>query len=138
MDMYGQSGDLSKDLRPNVSQAAGAVSEVNRVRQKGRKREVASDAAWSDALAESMGSAKAAESPALEERVCAVEEVIREEAAGPVSGETSSRGRGDAEALDSMMKEIRRMAEEPEKLLESHLGVFTEPAPPGKILNSRG
>jgi hypothetical protein len=43
-----------------------------------------------------------------------------------------------AEEINGMMDEIRRLSEDPERLLESHLGIFTEPAPPGKMLDSRG
>ncbi|GHV27138.1 hypothetical protein FACS1894167_01630 [Synergistales bacterium] len=40
--------------------------------------------------------------------------------------------------FDEMVAIIRGMILEPEKLLESHLGVFIEPAPPGKVLNAQG
>jgi hypothetical protein len=33
---------------------------------------------------------------------------------------------------------IRKMADNPEKLFESHLGIFVNPTPPGKLLNSQG
>jgi hypothetical protein len=42
------------------------------------------------------------------------------------------------EEFDEMVAVIRGMILEPEKLLESHLGVFINPAPPGKVLNAEG
>jgi hypothetical protein len=33
---------------------------------------------------------------------------------------------------------IRKFADDPEKLVESHLNLFTDPAPPGRMLNSQG
>ena len=52
----------------------------------------------------------------------------------------TSRGKSlpRADEIDGMMNEIRRLTDEPERLLESHLGIFTEPAPPGKLINSQG
>ena len=55
-------------------------------------------------------------------------------------GEWAYNGRElpDAGEIGNMMDDIRRRADEPERLLESHLGIFTEPAPPGKMLDSQG
>jgi len=44
----------------------------------------------------------------------------------------------EAGEVGVMMSEIRKLTDEPERLMESHLGVFTDPAPPGRVLNSRG
>lgn len=42
------------------------------------------------------------------------------------------------EDFERVILMIRRMADNPEKLIESHLNLFTAPAPPGKMLNSAG
>ncbi|MDR1471962.1 MAG: hypothetical protein LBS75_05510 [Synergistaceae bacterium] len=136
--MYGQPGDLPKNLRIDAFHEVPSVSEVNRVKKKGRKRGAVSDVAWKDALAESVCGASVGASETVEERAEVVEKAAWEEPPDSISPETVRRGGGDEAEFDSMLEEIRRMAEVPEKLLESHLGVFIEPAPPGKILNSRG
>ncbi|MDR1915872.1 MAG: hypothetical protein LBQ58_04770 [Synergistaceae bacterium] len=135
--MFGQSGDLSKDLRSNPSPVVSDASEVNRVKKKGRKRGVVSDLAWKDALTESMEGMRIDAPESVEDRAESVKEVYRDES--PDSGlRENTHTEGRKVEFDAMMKEIRKMAEDPEKLLESHLGVFTEPAPPGKILDSQG
>lgn len=50
----------------------------------------------------------------------------------PASFEESAR------TIEEILDEIRSFADRPEELLESHLLVFTNPAPPGKVWNSAG
>ncbi|MDL2263338.1 hypothetical protein LJC31_01655 [Synergistaceae bacterium OttesenSCG-928-I11] len=42
------------------------------------------------------------------------------------------------EDFQNVLHMIQRLADDPEKLVESHLNLFTDPAPPGKMLNSQG
>lgn len=42
------------------------------------------------------------------------------------------------EDFQNVLIMIQRFADDPERLIESHLNLFIEPAPPGKVLNSAG
>lgn len=42
------------------------------------------------------------------------------------------------EDFQNVLHMIQRLADDPEKLVESHLNLFIDPAPPGKMLNSQG
>ena len=42
------------------------------------------------------------------------------------------------EDFHNVLHMIQRLADDPEKLVESHLNLFIDPAPPGKMLNSQG
>jgi hypothetical protein len=119
--------------------AVNAVNAVNKVSKKGRKRASVNDVAWKEALSENM------EREGLEPIATKREETSTVEAPAitrqdDFPGDKTYRDKMalDANTIDDMMKEIRRLSDEPEKLLESHLSVFTEPAPPGKTLDSSG
>ncbi len=42
------------------------------------------------------------------------------------------------EDFQNVLLMIQKLADDPEKLVESHLNLFIAPAPPGKMLNSQG
>ena len=117
--------------------AVNAVNELNKVWEKGRKRRSVNDVAWRHALSEYIENGEIVITPDAK-RVKAMEPDA------PANDDMlPSRAERDkplprADEIDGMMKEIRKFTEEPERLLESHLGIFTEPAPPGKMLDSQG
>jgi ribosomal protein L31E len=118
--------------------AVNAVNAMNKVVDKGRKGRSVNDVEWRRALSEHMGREDVTITPQLEEAR------MPETYAAPRGDDTSNdRMARDkplpaADEINNMMEEIRRLTDEPERLLESHLGIFTEPAPPGRMLNSRG
>jgi hypothetical protein len=117
--------------------AVNAVKEVNKVWDEGRKRRLVNDVAWRHALSEYMENGEIAITPSTKQ----VKEP--ESYTAPRDDLPSDRVAQDkplpgTEEINGMMNEIRRLIDEPERLLESHLGIFTEPAPPGKMLDSQG
>ena len=117
--------------------AVNAVNELNKVWEKGRKRRAVNDVAWRHALSEYMENGDIAITPGANKMKAA------ESFAAPGDDMPGERVKRDkplprADEIDAIMKEIRKFIDEPERLLESHLGIFTEPAPPGKMLDSQG
>ncbi|MDR3075977.1 MAG: hypothetical protein LBU26_01650 [Synergistaceae bacterium] len=117
--------------------AVNAANALNKVWEKGRKRRSVNDVAWSHALSEYIENEDIAVTPALSGAKSPEQYAAPKDDA---PGERALHGRDlpDADEINSMMNEIRRLTDEPERLLESHLGIFTEPAPPGKMLDSQG
>jgi hypothetical protein len=117
--------------------AVNAVNELNKAWEKGRKRRAVNDVAWRHALSEYMERGDIEITPRLEGSDAT------ETRAAPQNETPGERAPRDEpppspKEISNMMEEIRRLTDEPERLLESHLGIFTEPAPPGRMLNSRG
>ena len=117
--------------------AVNAVNELNKIWETGRKRRVVNDVAWRHALSEYMENGNIAITTGVKNM-----EVVEPYAVpgDDMPGERMERDKPlpGADEIDGMMKEIRKFTDEPERLLESHLGIFTEPAPPGKMLDSQG
>jgi len=117
--------------------AVNAVNELNKVWEKGRKRRSVNDVAWRHALSEYMEYEGIAITPDTGQ-IKAPEPytTVREDMPDDRAARDKSLPRADE--IDRIMNEIRGLTDEPERLLESHLGIFTEPAPPGKMLDSQG
>lgn len=114
-----------------------AVAPLGRVERKRRKlRE--GDMIWREVLSETMGGIKVDRNEVAED----VTESSRNEPAETADPKgVSQRERsfdGSESEFESMMGEIRKMSDDPEGLIESHLSIFTDPAPPGRVLNSQG
>ncbi|MDR1482719.1 MAG: hypothetical protein LBI74_08850 [Synergistaceae bacterium] len=123
-------GELSVD-------AINAINSASRIESKGRKRKAISDANWEEVWLENL--AKYGIKAANE-----VGETAEALAAPPDADSAEDFPGDDAEptvfemGFEEMLTAIRKMADDPESLVESHLGVFTDPAPPGRMLNSQG
>ena len=117
--------------------AVNAADELNKVWEKGRKRRAVNDVAWKEALSEYMENGEIAITPATK-KVSTAEAYVAPSEDIPADRAERSMPAPNTEEIEVMMKEIRKFSDEPERLLESHLGIFTEPAPPGKMLDSQG
>ena len=117
--------------------AVNAVNELNRVWEKGRKRRLVNDVAWRRALSEYIQQEEMAISSDTH-RARAPEPSVMPGREGLRDLPERDEPLLEAGEVRVMMREIRKLTEEPERLLESHLGVFTDPAPPGRMLNSSG
>jgi hypothetical protein len=131
MDRHG--GDISPDIVVNP------LSSTRRVEKKGRKWGAVHDANWDEILRENLEKIGAK----VPEPVKKVDEAPSAE----IMPETKDdQGRdpdaeiiiNNEEDLEKIMRDIKKMADDPEKLVESHLGVFIEPVPNGKWVNSQG
>ena len=117
--------------------AVNAVNELNKVWEKGRKRRMVNDVAWRHALSEYMEHGDIAITKNTRQ-VKAPDAYAAPREDPPGDRGVSDKPLPEAKEIDGMMSEIRRLTDEPERLLESHLGIFTEPAPPGRMLDSQG
>ena len=131
---------LSESNRTQVDDliaAVNAVNELNRVWEKGRKRRVVNDVAWRHALSEYIENGEITITPSAKQiKTAEPYAAPREEM--PRKRAEQDKPLPNADEIDKIMKTIRKFSDEPERLLESHLGIFTEPAPPGKMLDSQG
>ena len=118
--------------------AVSAADELNKIWEKGRKRRVVNDVAWRHALSEYMENGEIANITQGTKSVAMAEPYIVPSEDIPLDRADRDKPLLSTEAIDGMMDEIRKFIDEPERLLESHLGIFTEPAPPGKMLDSQG
>lgn len=131
-------GNESNEYRSGLQvPPAGGVSPVRRIERK-RKKVREGDGVWRDILSETLAS-----EPALRSNpVGSLRESSEEDATPQAGQEPEFMGEHDFDGsereFESMIEEIRKMSENPEGLIESHLSVFTDPAPPGKLLNSQG
>jgi hypothetical protein len=123
-------------VEPSV-EAISAVDAANRIGSKGRKRRAISDAGWEEVWFENLEKYGIRATREIKE----TEETL----APAIEPETPEEFPKDAEQFtklemkfEEIITAIRKMADDPEKLVESHLGVFVDPAPPGRLLNSQG
>jgi hypothetical protein len=133
--MFEQNGGTQADDLIVAVQASGAAVKVW---QKGRKRAIVNDVAWREALAENMQRENV--SPVALKSGGADASRKPERLTPQPQDDFAPRGGSELEgtSLESILRRIRSLSDDPEKLLESHLGIFIEPAPPGKVLNSQG
>lgn len=113
----------------------GGVLPVRRIERK-RKKLREGDGVWRDVLSETLGSEHIAPPTRAEDSRESPEVGIPEQVEPelPVRRDFD----GSEREFESMIDEIRKMSDDPEGLIESHLSIFTDPAPPGKLLNSQG
>lgn len=122
-------------MLPHVGRIVTPPLEVRRAKKK-RRGEDALAAPWCEALAQVL------DAPT----VIPADEVGAERDASCERPDTPSDLPHAAEKLkidsaadfDRALGEIRKMADEPERLMESHLNVFLDPAPPGRLLSAKG
>ena len=116
----------------------GGISPVRRIERK-RKKLREGDGVWRDVLSETLGSEHIVP-PARVEDSREPSEVETPEQVEPALPELPTRRDfdGSEHEFKRMIDEIRKMSDDPEGLMESHLSIFTDPAPPGKLLNSQG
>ena len=123
-------GELSVD-------AINALNSANRIESKGRKRKAIPDENWEEVWLENLAKYGIKAAKEVGETAEALASALDAD-----SVEDFPENDGDLEGFemefDEMLTAIRKMADDPEKLVESHLGVFTDPAPPGRMLNSQG
>ena len=117
--------------------AVSAADELNKVWEKGRKRRAVNDVAWKNALSEFMENGEIAITPDTKQ-VKAAEPYAAPREDLPRERMERKEPLPRPDEIEGILKEIRKFTDEPERLLESHLGIFTEPAPPGKTLDSQG
>ena len=131
-----QWGDISPDMIVNP------LSSTRRVEKKGRKWGAVHDTNWDEILRENLEKI-GANAPEQVKQV----KIVDEAPSAEIMPETEDDHGHDLDAdivinneedLEKIMKDIKKMADEPEKLGESHLGVFIEPVPNGKWVNSQG
>ena len=117
--------------------AVNAVKELNKAWEKSKKHRAVDDVAWKHALSEYIDGEAMTITPHLKQMNAAEPHVARRRETA-AERPAPKKPLPAADEIDGLMKEIRKFTDEPERLLESHLGIFTEPAPPGKMLNSQG
>jgi hypothetical protein len=114
------------------------VSPTRRVEKKGRKWRTVQDPSWDEALRENLENVgvtapemfKKTEEFRGETRE-SPEQVVRRDREAELSINS-------AEDFEKVIGEIKKMADEPEKLVESHIKVFIEPVSNGRWVDSQG
>jgi hypothetical protein len=130
----GQSGDFSPQIIVNP------LSPTRRVEKKGRKWKPVHDESWEEILRENLETMGAPEAEPAKK----AGGIAEDGGASQAPAETPLPERNAEFAINSeadferVIMDIKKMADEPEKLVESHLGVFIEPVQPGKWINSQG
>jgi hypothetical protein len=127
MDRRGDAPEIS--VNPLLS--------TRRVEKKGRKWRAVQDPSWDEALRENL------------EKIGAVapETIKKTQEFKGNAGETPGNFQSahdteltinSAEDFEKVIDEIKKMADDPEKLVESHIKVFLEPVSNGKWVDSQG
>jgi hypothetical protein len=129
-----QWGNLSPDLIVNP------VSPTRRVEKKGRKWSSPHDTSWEEVLREKLEKegVSAPEAVKLPDDAQPVLVVDVQESPGEKHDHSAKLTINSEEEFLKVIDDIKKMADDPEKLVESHLGVFIEPVPAGKWVNSTG
>lgn len=128
--MSGYYGNIPPEIQ---SESGVSAYRVKRIRRKDRVRPLGEDSEWEEVLKENLETVNV-DAPAA----------VRNEPAPPVSQTEREepppvrRSVGEQPEPEELMRQIRTLADDPEKLLESHLGIFTAPVSNGKLLNSKG
>jgi hypothetical protein len=120
-----------------TTQALNTAINAGRIESKNRKRRAQSDADWKEVWLENLEKFGIRRSGDLNKVDEAQTRRVDPEIANTPAGSVGKLSTTEMK-LEEVVSLIRKMADNPEKLLESHLGVFVEPAPPGKLLNSQG
>jgi hypothetical protein len=120
--------------------AIASVAPSRRIERKGKKKSAVLGN-WREIFLEKLAEADMAE-------VMTVESVRKDEAqrSEPIEESPLIVRMRDGKRLtieteedfQDVLRMIKRLADDPEKLVESHLNLFTDPAPPGRMLNSQG
>ncbi|MDR3280669.1 MAG: hypothetical protein LBT23_09150 [Synergistaceae bacterium] len=119
------------------TQAVNTHGDTSRIESKNRKGKAQSDSAWREVWITNLEKYGIGE----------IEDIKNESEPQSAQIESSSpndfpiekrKHKATEEELGEILLAIREMADNPEKLFESHLGIFIDPTPPGKVINSRG
>jgi hypothetical protein len=128
-----QGSDISPDIVVNP------LSSTRRVEKKGRKWGAVHDTNWDEILRENLEKIGAnAPEPVKKVDEAPSAEVVSESGDDQGHSLDAEITINNEEDFENIIKDIKRMADDPEKLIESHLGVFLEPVPNGKWVNSQG
>lgn len=132
----GKVSDMDR-IGESSTRAVPPVSKSTRVETKRRKGRAVRDPRWEDALRENIAGVDASSERRGEE-----EQNPREKTEGQAETTRTplqnDEQRGRKEDFEALIEEIKKMADHPEKLLDSHSSIFTEPVPPGKWVDSQG
>jgi hypothetical protein len=123
-------GELSVD-------AIDAINAANRIGSKGRKRKAISDTNWEEVWLENLAKYGIRATREVKETDEALSSAFESDSVEDFPQDAGEPAEFKME-FEEMITAIRKMADDPEKLVESHLGVFVDPAPPGRMLNSKG
>ncbi|MDR0648695.1 MAG: hypothetical protein LBF92_05115 [Synergistaceae bacterium] len=114
------------------------VTPLRRVEKKGRKWRAVPDASWDEAFRENLEKVGVSAPEALrktEEFRGGADDAALWDAPRDQGAELTIES---AEDFEKVIGEIKRMADEPEKLIESHIKVFIEPVSNGRWVDSQG
>lgn len=136
---------MSANQSDTYFQALDAVvplSPVRRIERKGKKKSTILGE-WREIFMEKlagvdMTGVMTVESVDSSKKSAAVDEQFAEPALVIRAADGTRLVIETQEDFERVLVLIQRLADEPERLLESHLNLFIEPAPPGKVLNSAG
>ncbi|MDR1514687.1 MAG: hypothetical protein LBS45_03250 [Synergistaceae bacterium] len=114
------------------------VSPVRRVEKKGRKWRAIQDSSWEDTLRENLEKVGVTAPETLKK----TEEFRGETQESPEPSvqrdHETELSINSAEDFEKVIGEIKKMADDPEKLIESHIKVFIEPVSNGRWVDSQG
>lgn len=119
------------------TRAVPPVSGPARVETKRRKGRVVPDPLWEEALRDNIEGVDALSGRRGEEGQNPEEKAERNVPAARASVQDDERDKRE-EDFEALIEEIKKMADNPEKLMDSHSAVFTEPVRPGKWVDSQG
>jgi hypothetical protein len=126
-------GDSTSEIMVNP------LSPIRRVEKKGRKWRALDDPSWDETFRENLEKVgvKPPEAPKRVEEFNGEtqEQIPPEELPIDRDAELTINSRED---FEKVLGEIKKMADDPEKLVESHIKVFIEPVSNGKWIDSQG
>lgn len=134
-------GVNQSDLQSYPIDAIAPLSPVRRIERKGKKKSPTLGS-WREIFMEKLAGVGLASVVSVEESSAddvSVDDGLRPE---PAVTLRSADGRTivveTEEDFRRVLAMIQHLADDPIMLLESHLNLFIDPAPPGKVLNSAG
>lgn len=128
------------DMNYPTLDAIAPLSPVRRIERKSKKKE-SIIGGWREIFLEKLAAAGLSSSITIEDAstVADLPEDVRDDLPVIISSQSGTKILIESEEdLQLVLRVIKRMSDDPEQLFESHLNLFIEPAPPGKVLNSQG
>jgi hypothetical protein len=126
-------GDSASEIMVNP------LSPIRRVEKKGRKWRALEDPSWDETFRENLEKV-GVKPPEAPKRVEEFNEETREQVHPeelPIDRDAELTI-NSSEDFERVLGEIKKMADDPEKLVESHIKVFIEPVSNGKWIDSQG
>jgi hypothetical protein len=130
--------DRQWDVSPDL--IVSSISSTRRVEKKGRKWGTLEDTSWEEVLRENLEK-EGVSAPEPVKLPDDAQPAPVAEALEPAAGKRDQSAKLTINSQEEFLRvidDIKKMADDPEKLVESHLGVFIEPVPAGKWINSTG